>query len=191
MLIDLVKQNRSVRGYDESVPVPKETLRELAECARLTPSSRNVQPLKYVAVSAPETVAELQKLTHWAGLLSHLHLPREGKRPTAFLVICFDREIDQNPAPFQRDVGIAAQTILLAATEKGLGGCMIGSFDGEKTAALLALPQNLSPQLVIALGKPDEKIVLTQADGDVRYYRDGNDVHYVPKRPLDEIYIEK
>lgn len=193
MLLDLVKQSRSFRGYDPSVPLPPETLRELVECARLTPSSRNAQPLKYVAVLSPETVQKLLPLAHWAGRLPGLHLPREGKGPSAFLVICLDSRIAENPAPFQRDVGIAAQTILLAAAEKGFGGCMIGSFDAGKTAALLELPGYLSPQLVVALGKPDEKIVLTQPgeDGDVGYYRDENDVHYVPKRPFDEIYLEK
>ena len=193
MLLDLVKQSRSFRGYDPSVPLPPETLRELVECARLTPSTRNPQPRKFVSVSTPETVGSLQKLTHWAGRLPQLHLPHEGKHPSAFLVICLDTRIAENPAPFQRDVGITAQTILLAAAEKGFGGCMIGSFDAGKAAQLLELPSYLAPQLVVALGKPDETIVLTHpgAEGDVGYYRDENDVHYVPKRPLEEIYIEK
>ena len=102
MLLDLVKQSRSFRGYDPSVPLPPETLRGLVECARLTPSTRNAQPLKFVSVSTPETVGSLQKLTHWAGRLPQLHLPHEGKHPSAFLVICLDTRIAENPAPFQR-----------------------------------------------------------------------------------------
>ena len=109
--------------------------------------------------------------------------------PTAFIVICQDKNLASNIASFQRDVGIVAQTILLAATEDGLGGCMIGSFSLAELKKTLNLPENLEPVLVVALGKPAEKIVLTDVkeDGEIGYYRDENDVHYVPKRALKDI----
>ncbi len=109
--------------------------------------------------------------------------------PTAFIVICQDKNLAPNIASFQRDVGIVAQTILLAATEDGLGGCMIGSFSLAELKKILELPENLEPVLVVALGKPAEKIVLTDVkeDGEIGYYRDENDVHYVPKRALKDI----
>ena len=188
MLKDLVKQNRSYRGFDESVKIPRDTLLQLVDCARICPSAMNAQPLKYYLASTPEDVAKIQPLTIWARKLAALKLPREGHRPTAFILICCDKNI-KNPATVGTDLGIAAQTIMLAATEMGLGGCMIESFDRPGIAAALQLPENLAPLLVLGLGKPDETVVLTETDGDIGYYRDENDVHYVPKRKLDDIVL--
>ena len=89
------------------------------------------------------------------------------------------------------DMGIVAQTILLAAVDMGLGGCMIGNFVRAEVSAALDLPEHLEPLLVVALGKPDEEIVLTDLpeDGNTNYYRDADDVHYVPKRALEDLII--
>ena len=193
MFKELVEKNRSYRGYDESVQVSRETVRELVDIAHLTPSATNLQPLKFVSVTQKEMVEQLLALTRWGGALPQLHLPYEGHHPAAFVVICQDTQILPQVRGCQIDVGIAAQTLLLAATEKGLGGCMIGNYSPHKVAQLLRLPETLIPQLVVALGKPDETVVLTCVgeDGSIRYYRDEKDVHYVPKRGLDDILIEK
>ena len=166
-------------------------LEELIDCTRYTASSVNIQPLKYFAASEPETVALIQPLTHWAGKLKEPHLPREGHRPTAFIVICQDMSVSDSPTMFQRDIGIAAQTILLAATEKGLGGCMIGSFEKNTLKKALSLPEQIEPMMVLAIGKPDETVLLTEVGpgGSTDYYRDENDVHFVPKRALKDILL--
>ncbi len=191
MLIDLLKKNRSYRGYDDSFRIERSMLEELIDCTRYTASSVNIQPLKYFAASEPETVALIQPLTHWAGKLKELHLPREGHRPTAFIVICQDMSVSDSPTMFQRDIGIAAQTILLAATEKGLGGCMIGSFEKNALKKALSLPEQIEPMMVLAIGKPDETVLLTEVGpgGSTDYYRDENDVHFVPKRALKDILL--
>ena len=191
MLIDLLKKNRSYRGYDEAYRVSRAVLEELIGCTRYAASSVNIQPLKYLAASEPETVSRIQPLTHWAGRLKELHLPREGHRPTAFIVICQDMSVNDSPTMFQRDIGIVAQTILLAATEKGLGGCMIGSFEKNGLKKTLSLPEQIEPMMVLAIGKPDETVLLTGVgpDGSTDYYRDENDVHYVPKRALKNILL--
>ncbi len=191
MLIDLLKKNRSYRGYDDSFRIDRSMLEELIDCTRYTASSVNIQPLKYFAASEPETIALIQPLTHWAGKLKELHLPREGHRPTAFIVICQDMSVSDSPTMFQRDIGIAAQTILLAATEKGLGGCMIGSFEKNALKKALSLPEQIEPMMVLAIGKPDETVLLTEVGpgGSTDYYRDENDVHFVPKRALKDILL--
>ncbi len=191
MLIDLLKKNRSYRGYDDSFRIERSMLEELIDCTRYTASSVNIQPLKYFAASEPETIALIQPLTHWAGKLKELHLPREGHRPTAFIVICQDMSVSDSPTMFQRDIGIAAQTILLAATEKGLGGCMIGSFEKNALKKALSLPEQIEPMMVLAIGKPDETVLLTEVGpgGSTDYYRDENDVHFVPKRALKDILL--
>ena len=191
MLIDLLQKNRSYRGYDETYRISRATLEALIDCTRYTASSVNMQPLKYFAASEPETVSRIQPLTHWAGKLKELHLPREGRRPTAFIIVCQDFSISDSPTMFQRDIGIAAQTILLAATEKGLGGCMIGSFEKGALKELLQLPAQIEPMLVLAIGKPDEAVLLTEVgpDGSTDYSRDETDRHYVPKRTLNDILL--
>ena len=189
MFKDLVIKNRTCRGFDESYRIDRATLLELIDLTRCTAASANLQPLKYFAAADKETVDKIQPLTKWAGALSHLNLPYPGTRPTAFIVICQDNAISSSNGML-KDVGIVAQTITLGATEMGLGCCMIGSFDLLKLKETLALPENIEPKLVIALGKPAETIVLTDAkDGNTTYYRDENGVHYVPKRPLNEILL--
>ena len=193
MLIDLIKANRSYRGYNHSRTVTKDELLKMVEAARLCPSSVNMQPLRYFLACDPATVATIQAETKWAKGLPDIHLPHPGKEPTAFIVICQDTSIDANLSRFQRDVGIVAQTMLLTAVEMGLGGCMIGNYDALDVREGLGLPENLQPMLVIALGKPAETIILTDVkeDGNTAYYRDENDVHYVPKRKLEDLLVKK
>ena len=189
-ILELIRNTRSTRSFDESVPVPREVLAECAEAARLAASSANKQPLKFRLVYERGEVEALLSHTKWAGYLPELKLPPDGRHPTAFIVICHDAAIAPNPAPFLIDVGIAAEAIVLAASEAGFASCMIGSFDADGAKDALALPGELIPRLVIALGKGDETIVLTEAkDGEIRYYRDENGTHYVPKRPADEVII--
>ncbi|MCD8015791.1 MAG: nitroreductase family protein [Lachnospiraceae bacterium] len=190
-LKELVKANRSFRGYDESRRVTREELMEMVDCARLSASSVNQQPLRYYLAYEKEEVDRIQPLTKWARGLPGMQLPHPGMCPTAFIVICQDTRVWESTARFTRDVGIAAQTILLSATEMGLGGCMIGNFSPKSISETLQLPEYLIPLLVVAIGKPAETIELTEIGPDelTNYYRDKNDVHYVPKRRLEDILI--
>ncbi len=190
-LKELVKANRSYRGFDESRRVSRDELLEMVDCARLTASSVNQQPLRYYLAYEKEDVDRIQPLTKWARGLPDLELPHKGMYPTAFIVICQDTRVWESTSRFTRDVGIAAQTILLSATEMGLGGCMIGNFSPAGISEAALLPEYLVPLLVVAIGKPAEKVVLTTigANEPTNYYRDENDVHYVPKRRLEDIVI--
>ncbi|MBQ4226647.1 MAG: nitroreductase family protein [Clostridia bacterium] len=189
--IDLIRKNRSYRNFDESVRISDEELRSFVNCARLSASAANRQPLKYYISNDAKTNALIQPLTAWAAKLRpERMLPDPGHNPTAFIVICVDTAILPNPQAADRDVGIAAQSILLAATSKGFGGLMIGAFNKSVKQAL-ELPEQLEPALIIALGKPAESVVLEDAQGSIDYYRDAQDVHHVPKRPLSEIILGK
>ena len=191
MFSDLVKYSRSYRGYDESRRITREELLRFVDCARYAPSSVNRQPLCYKLLCAPEDCAVLQPLTGWARALPEHRLPHPGHCPTAFVVICQNTLWDPDLKRYLRDVGAVAQTILLAAASEGLGGIMIGNFSPEKVHAALALPEEQVPMLIVALGKPDETVVTVDAapGADLRYYRDEADVHYVPKRRLEDIVI--
>ena len=191
MFKDLVRQNRSYRGYDESRKITREELMALVDCARYAPSSVNRQPFQYYLACEPDQLAAIQPLTGWARALPEKGLPYPGHRPTAFIVICQNTDWEKDLSRFQKDVGIVAQTMLLAAVETGLGGIMIGNFSPEKIAAALFLPDHLVPLLIVAFGKPDETVVLTEAlpGENLNYYRDENDVHYVPKRRLQDVVV--
>lgn len=191
MLKDLIYASRSYRSFDSAVRISGEQLADFVDCARLSPSSINLQMLKFRLVTKPEECDIMLQNTRWAGKIRDIKLPPEGHAPTAYIVICADKQVIETAEKFQKDVGICAQSIMLAAVEAGFGGCMIGSFSPEKVVESLALPSHLIPQLVLALGKPDETIRLVDAaeDGSVTYYRE-NGVHYVQKRALKDLILE-
>ena len=189
MLRDLVLRNRSYRRFKEHESIPLETLKELVDLARLTPSGANLQPLRYVLSNAPDQNAAIFPALAWAGYLKDWPGPAEGERPAAYIVIVGDKRAR---AQAGCDHGIAAQTILLGAAEKGLGGCMIGSIKIDELMMILGLdPEHYEILLVLAMGVPTETVVLEDVDetGSIRYYRDENDVHHVPKRKLDDIIL--
>lgn len=188
MLKDLVHKNRSYRRFDQNHPVTLETLRELVDLARHSASGNNLQPLKFILSTGPEKNAQIFPHLGWAGYLRDWPGPTEGERPSAYIVILGDTEIREG---FGTDHGIAAQSIMLGATEKGLGGCIIGSVKGEELARTLNIPARYKVLLVLALGKPIERVIIEDlgSDGDIRYYRDEEAVHHVPKRSLKELII--
>ncbi len=188
MLKDLVLRNRSYRRFDQSVRIAPQTLRSLVDLARLTASSRNAQPLKYILVSTPEGCARVFPHLAWAAYLKDWDGPVEGERPAAYIVLLGDTNI---AGTFGIDPGITAQTILLGAVEQGLGGCILSSVERKGLAAELDIPQRFEILHVIALGKPAETVIIEniRADGDIKYWRDENQVHHVPKRSLSELVV--
>ena len=189
MLIDLVRRNRSFRRFEEKERISPETLKELVELARLSASAANMQPLKFLLSCEPEKNEKIFPCLGWAGYLKGWEGPAKGERPAAYIVILGDREI---AGSFDLDPGIAAQSILLGAAEKGLGGCMIGSIARERLRDALEIPECYEIILVLAIGRPAEAVVLDEVapDGDIKYWRDNEGIHHVPKRPLDEIVVE-
>ena len=188
MLKDLVRKNRSYRKFQQDVPIEMETLRELVDLARLSASALNMQPLKYMLSCDPQKNALISPLLGWAAFLKDWPGPAEGERPSAYIIVLGDKEISQG---FGCDHGIAAQSILLGATEKGLGGCMIATVKRQELSQVMGIAPQYEILLVIALGKPGETVVIDTvgADGNTRYWRDSENVHHVPKRALDDIII--
>jgi nitroreductase len=188
MIRDLILRNRSYRRFYEEVDIKLETLREVVDLARLSASARNAQPLKYVLSCEPQKNSLIFPHLAWAKFLTDWPGPCEGERPSAYIIILGDTEISRF---WDYDAGIAAQSIMLGATEKGLGGCMIASVDREKLRKNLDIPSRYEILLVLALGKPKEKVGIETVgpSGDTKYWRDSQGVHHVPKRPLDDIII--
>lgn len=192
MLKDLLKSSRSYRSFDESVKISPAQLADWVDHVRYAPSSINLQMLKFCAVTDETLCARLLGDTRWAGKIKDQKLPPDGHAPVAYIVICADTNVVPTAENFDKDVGICAQTIMLAAAEVGFGGCMIGSFSQSEVKEILGLDENLVPKLVLALGKPDERVELVgeAPDGSVTYYRESG-IHYVQKRDLENILIQK
>jgi nitroreductase len=187
---DLIRKNRSYRRFHQDVSVSMETLRDLVNLARLSASGANLQPLKYVVSSDPKTNAKIFPHTRWAGYLKDWDGPDEGERPAAYVIILGDKEIRSS---FGCDHGIAAQSIMLGASERGLGGCILGALDRTALREALDIPERYEILLALALGEPKETVVLEEIgpDGDFKYYRDENGVHHVPKRSLEELILQE
>ncbi|MBU4227315.1 nitroreductase family protein [bacterium] len=189
MIKDLVKKNRSYRRFYEDFTIERNTLEELVDLARLSASAANRQPLKYILSCEKNKNDLIFPTLAWAGYLKDWPGPAEGERPSAYIVMLNDTEITKN---YWCDPGIAAQSILLGATEKGLGGCIFASAKRDELRFALKINERYKILYVLSIGKPKEKVVLETVgnDGDIKYWRDVQGVHHVPKRPLEEIIIE-
>ncbi|MHC4388156.1 MAG: nitroreductase family protein [Planctomycetota bacterium] len=188
MIRDLITMNRSYRRFFQEVPIERKTLEELVDLARLSPSGANLQPLKYILSCDPQRNALIFPHLAWAGYLKDWPGPSEGERPAAYVIILLDTQIRESVGC---DHGIAAQSILLGATERGLGGCIMASIEKQGLRKALNIPSRHEILLVLALGKPKEKVLIETVDqsGDIKYWRDAEDVHHVPKRTLEDIII--
>lgn len=190
LMESLVIRNRSFRAFEEACPIPRELMIDFVDLARRTASGMNKQPLRYRVLSEQSDLDKMVSNARFGTALKDIKLPPEGKEPTGYILIFTDKEVGSPASLALKDVGIAGQTILLAATEHGFGGCMLGSFDAARLCADFGIPERYEPQLVIALGKPAERAILTdERNGSICYYRDVAGRHCVPKRHLEEILI--
>ncbi len=188
MLEDLIVRNRSCRRFFQDHAVDIATLRELVDLARLSASAANLQPLRYILSCEPKRNEQIFEHLGWAGYLKDWPGPDKGERPAAYIVILLDTATSKTPGC---DHGIAAQSIMLGATEKGLGGCMIASIQRNRLRQVLDIPRKYEILLVLALGRPKEEVRIEKVGegGDIQYWRDRDGIHHVPKRSLDEIIL--
>jgi nitroreductase len=187
-LKDLIYKNRSCRRFVESQKIDYKTLEDLIDLGRLSASGANKQPLKYLIYNTISDCERVFPLLGWAGYLKEWPGPYPGERPSAYIVILGDKNISDS---FGVDHGIAAQSIMLGATEIGLGGCMIATIRKPDMRKEFSIPEQYEVLLVLALGIPLEKVVLEDIkNDDIKYWRDSNQVHHTPKRMLSEIILK-
>lgn len=185
---ELVKRSRSYRRFDSKVKLDKSKITDWIDIARHTPSGVNRQPLKYIVVADSEPNDKVFQCLTWAGLLPRSETPKPDQQPAGYVIILHDKTVSPN---YYCDHGIVAQTILLAATADGFGGCMLAAIDRQRLTKILNITDKFDILLVIALGKPDETIVIeTMVDDNYKYHRDINGVHHVPKRSLNDVIID-
>lgn len=185
MFKDILLKNRSIRRYDQNFTVSRETLLELVDYGRICNSGGNRQPLKYFISYTTEMNATIYKHIGLAGQ------PPEGQRPSAYIIILKDSSLSDYGDP-ATDLGIAAEVILLAATEKELGGCMIGIINRKGLQRDLQISERYQILLVLTIGKPKENHVIEVADpntNDLSAWWDAQGVRHIPKRRLEDIVI--
>ncbi len=187
-LKELIFKTRSYRRFDESFQVNAKTIESLIDLARLSPSGANKQPLKYLYYNTDKDCEKIFPYLAWAGYLTDWPGPDKGERPSAYIIILGDKSLSDT---FGVDHGIAAHTILLGATEAGFGGCIIASIKRDELSDELKIPDDYDILFVLALGKPVENVLIEEIkDNDVKYWRDKNKNHHVPKRSLNELIIK-
>jgi nitroreductase len=190
MIADLIKQNRSFRRFHQNHVLDLETLTNLVDLARLSASAANLQPLRYILSVDSQKNSQIFSCLGWAAYLKDWNGPEEGERPSGYIIILSDSEKANDYVGY--DCGIASQSILLGAREKGLAGCMIASIKRQQLRSLLDIDVRFKILLVIAIGEPKEEVVIETvgSDNSIRYWRDNGGVHHVPKRNLKDIIID-
>lgn len=179
-------KRRTIRKFSQK-KIENETLLKFIDAARVSPSSTNMQPVKYIIVNKDETVKELFPLVKWAGYIAPKGNPQKGEEPTAYIVILADTNLRK--AGFEYDIGAAAQTILLCAEEEGIGSCWMYSIDRDKIRGLLNIEEQYEINCVLSLGYPAEAPCIEDENGSIKYYKDLNGTLHVPKRKREDVLI--
>ena len=187
MFLELILKNRSVRRYNTAAGYPDNFFSKMAEVARLCPSTANLQRIRILPVTSSEEKEKVFNSVKFASMLDW-NGPAESERPACYAVLVSEGAIDTNKAI---DVGIIAQSMLLRASEMGLAGCMFRSFNAESLASSLGL-DGYTPVLVISFGYPAEKVEIVDArEGSLKYYRNSEDTHCVPKLKSEEFLLKR
>ncbi len=193
MIKQLILKNRTYRRFKQDKKISENELKDLVDLARLTPSPRNRQSLKFIISNTSKINDKIFPTLSWAGALTDWEGPEEGERPSAYVIILGDNSILPKVEKSYHEVasGFVAQSILLGAVEKGYGGCTIAAIQRQKLRTELNIPEHFEILLVLALGVPAETVVIEKMPetGNYDYRRDENNVHHVPKRSLNDILI--
>lgn len=182
--MEAIRKRRTIRRFLQKV-IPFDTLKELVDAARLAPSGGNLQPWEFLVVDDKSLLEPVFSTLAWAAYLGPEGKPKEGEKPVAYIIALNNKKL-KALTPLA-DFGAAIQNILLAAIDRGIGSCWIGSVQKEKLAQILNIPDDYSIEYVIALGYPAETAVAEPETGSLKYWRDNQGVHHVPKRGLDDV----
>jgi len=143
--IELAKKRFSVRGYLDK-DVDDSLVMEILEAARWAPSACNNQPWSFIVIRSAEFKLRLQAVYNRTWFLS----------APVIIAVCCDRSQSWKRADGKDygdvDIAIAMDHLTLAAAEKGLGTCWIGSFKYRETCEALKLPENIDPVALTPLG---------------------------------------
>lgn len=141
--LEVLKTRRSVRRFKD-VPVEREKIEEIIDCARLAPSAVNLQPWEFVVVTDARKREEIARFTDYGKFI------REA--PVLIAVFCKDTKY------YLEDGCAATENILLAAWALGLGSCWVAGDKkpyAEQVRKALQVPEGYRLVSLIALGYPE------------------------------------
>lgn len=119
-------------------PLPEDSLRRILQAARMTGSSKNVEPNRLVVVRDPERLGKVAALSPFAKFLG---------RSAATIVICQTEK-------HEFDAGRCAQNMMLAAWRDGIGSCP-AHLPEARVTELLGIADGLFVNRVIGFGYVD------------------------------------
>lgn len=175
---------RTIRRF-KNIEIPYEVLEKCVNAARLAPSARNLQPWEFIVVDREDLVPQVFSTLGWASYIEPRGNPPPGEEPKAYIVILVNKNI--NSDWFQYDVGMAVENIILTALEHGIGTCCLARIDRDRLKQILKIPDTHVIALVVALGYSNEKPVMEELAGSIKYWKDDQGVLHVPKRKLADI----
>ena len=141
---------RSIRKYTEGT-IPKDTIKELLNAGMHAPTARNYQPWHFVVVDDRDTIDQLAEAHPHAKML---------KQASLAILVCGDKNIQEEQAYIMQDCSAATQNIMLAAHAHGLGSVWLGMYPREdrirEVSRVLNIPDHILPAALISIGYPDE-----------------------------------
>jgi len=149
----LFERRFSCRSFD-TAPLDREAVNAVLEAARWAPNGGNLQPWRFVVVLDSDRRRALAGAAYGQSFLA--------LAPVVITVCAVPDESASKYGPRGRelyclqDTAAAAENILLAAAERGLGSCWVGAFDEAAIRRVLDLPRSWRPVALIALGRPAE-----------------------------------
>lgn len=188
---DLMVKRRSIRRF-KNIPIALSALEKCADAARLAPSGRNHQFLDFIVINDAQILpAMFDNIGGSAKLPPEQGGPRPDQTPKAYTIILINKAREGGDAARRRitlyDVGMAAENIILAALEQGIGCCPILMFNEKDIKLFLNIPDDYEIALVIAMGIPDEEPVAEVLKDSTNIYVDDRNVRHVPKRKLADV----
>lgn len=184
----LLDWRRSYRKFGEEKEISKEDIDGILSSIKFASCANNRQFLRFISVESKDKGLEIFDNTRWAASLPNgAGRPKEGERPVYFIAILSDKE---KKLKFDGvDQGLVISNLTLAAAERGIGSCIIGSVVDEKMREILSYDDRYTCSLVVAFGYPKIESSIKEIDleEDQSYYLDDHGNYVVPKYKLDEI----
>ncbi len=183
-LYKLIIRRRSIRLFKQK-KVSFDIIEKIIDCARLAPSAANLQFIDYLVVDKDALNKKVFAALTFAAYIYPKRTPPNGREPTFYIILLVNRH--RTKEPNLRDIGLAAENILISLLTFNLGGCCLQNIDKDKIRKELKISDNYEIDSLIAAGYPDEAPRLETDSVNVKYWLDDNDCLHVPKRPLKDV----
>lgn len=168
---ETILTRKSIRSF-QNKPIPQEIITDMIEAARLSPSTQNRQPWRFVILTQQDKIKDMALHCGLIGLANYFI-----RNAPCVIVACadMDKDIKINGQDYYLvDTAIAFQQMMLMAWSHGIGSCWLGAFSEKKLKAWLKLPKSWRIVALSPFGYPAEqqsiyaKVVKTVAGSNNR-----------------------